>query len=242
MDLSYGLNYRNLYCNHWWWRAREAAILSVLRRYNSLSRCDGILDIGCGDGLFFDHLLKFGNVEGVEPFGDLVNPDAPHRDRIHVCPFDESFQPDKLYSLILMLDVLEHFPDPVRALRHALALLTMDGTILITVPAFKILWTNQDVINHHFTRYTKRSLRAIAEDAGMRIDSQHYWFQWVFPCKLLQRGFEQLFHLKPRTPKVPPASINTAAYLYSRLELAIAQKVALPFGSSLFVVGGKATG
>ncbi len=241
MDLSYGLNYKNLYFNHWWWRARAAAIVSVLHRRSPVSGYDNILDIGCGDGLFFDHLLKFGNVDGVEPCADLVNADAPHYHRIHVCPFDQNFQPGKLYSVILMLDVLEHFPDPVDTLRHALALLTRDGTILITVPAFRVLRTNQDVINHHFTRFTKESLRAVAQKAGMRIESEHYWFQWLFPLKLLQRGIEQLFRLNPRIPKIPPAPINTAAYLFSRFELALAQRVFFPFGSSLFVVAGKAT-
>ena len=76
------------------------------------SRRERILDIGCGDALFFDRLAEFGEVEGVEPCLDLISPGNPHRDRIYVCPFDENFRPGKQYSLILMLDVLSIWRNP----------------------------------------------------------------------------------------------------------------------------------
>ena len=240
MDFAYGQFYRNLYYKHWWWRAREAAILDVLRRYNPGGGWGNILDIGCGDGLFFDQLSKFGDVEGVEPSPDLVTSNHPHRTRIHPCPFDRNFQPGKLYSLILLLDVLEHLSDPVCALHHALNLLTENGMVLITVPAFKVLWTNQDVINHHLIRYTKESLRGVAEKAGMRIEEERYWFQWIFPVKLVQRAVERLLHSRPANPRIPIRPINEALYFFSRAELALAGKVPFPFGSSLYVLGRKA--
>ena len=111
MDRDYGLKYRNLYENHWWWRARECAILTRFEAISSVGE-HRILDIGCGDGLFFDKLSAFGDVHGVEVNRQLVSPDNPHRDRIHVGPFDDSYQPGRQFSVILMLDVLEHLPDP----------------------------------------------------------------------------------------------------------------------------------
>ena len=50
-------------------------------------------------------MSQFGEVEGVEPFAELVSPDNPQRSRISICPFDENFQPGKQYSLVLMLDL-----------------------------------------------------------------------------------------------------------------------------------------
>jgi 2-polyprenyl-3-methyl-5-hydroxy-6-metoxy-1,4-benzoquinol methylase len=116
--------YRELYMRHWWWRAREKLILKTLRAQQPAQGWKSILDVGCGDGLFFDQLLRLGEVEGVEPSAALVNPESAHRSRIHICPLDENFQPGKQFSLILMLDVLEHLPDPAAALGRALALLT----------------------------------------------------------------------------------------------------------------------
>ena len=81
-----------------------------------------ILDIGCGDGLFFDRLLKFGEVEGVEPVGELVNPTGATANRIHVGRFDDRFQPVvNCFELILMLDVLEHLDNPVGAVRRGVS-------------------------------------------------------------------------------------------------------------------------
>lgn len=238
MDYNYAQSYRTLDSEHWWWRARKEAILDLLQLRLPREGWGEILDIGCGDGLFFDQLLKFGNVEGVEPCSELISPDSPHRHRIHLSTFDDMFRPGKHYSLILLLDVLEHVVNPVGFLRHALRLLTENGTILITVPAFNILWTNHDIVNHHLTRYTKKSFRAVAEKAGMSIIEERYWFQWTFPVKLAQRACEKLLRIDPANPKIPITSINRNLYRLSRSELAIANRVSFPFGSSLLVMGG----
>src|SRR5579862_4942250 len=122
MDTEYRKHYRNLFQRHWWWRARTEFIVhnlkSILPRGGHLN----ILDVGCGEGLFFDRLSEFGHVEGIEVEGALPV-DSPWLNRIRVCPFDETFQPEKQYSLILMLDVLEHLADPAAALRNVRRLL-----------------------------------------------------------------------------------------------------------------------
>lgn len=240
MDFAYGQAYGDLYRRHWWWRAREAAILDALHLRAPQDGWGNILDVGCGDGLFFDELLKLGNVEGVEPRADLITPDGPHRHRIHLSSFDDTFCPGKQYSLILLLDVLEHVSNPVDTLRRALTLLADRGTVLVTVPAFTILWTNQDVVNQHVTRYTKESLRAVAERAGMSIREERYWFQWLFPAKLVQRIVERMLHVEPVSPKIPFSPINRVLYLFSRSELALANRISFLFGSSLMVLGEKA--
>lgn len=239
MDADYGQVYRDLYRRHWWWRAREVFILRELRRRLGGRRA-AILDVGCGDGLFFDRLAEFGDVEGIEPAAALVSPDGPHRARITVAPFDERFQPARRYGLILMLDVLEHMPEPARALRHALTLLEPGGTFLATVPAFNALWTTHDDVNHHYTRYTRSSFAALARDAGLRIDSAPYFFHWTFPAKLLTRAAELVLHPKPTPPRVPPSWANEALYRLSLLEQRTVGRLPLPFGSSLMVVGGAA--
>lgn len=171
MDPQYGERYRELFEKHWWWRARSRFIVDLLRRIEPKEHWRTILDIGCGDGLFFPELSRFADVEGVEPFGDLVNPSNPYRRQISICPFDEQYRPGKQYSLILMLDVLEHIENAVGALSHAVSLLEPDGTIVLTVPAFMALWTNHDVLNQHFIRYTKSSFRRVAQQVGLELVS-----------------------------------------------------------------------
>lgn len=237
MDPSYGALYRELYEKHWWWRARERAILETLQRLVPFGRRVRILDVGCGDALLFGQLLERGDVEGVEPDAALVSSSNPHRRRIHITSFDESFLPGKQYDIILMLDVLEHICDPVRALRHALSLLSPEGTIIVTVPAFNLIWTTHDDLNHHRRRYTRRTFRELARAAGMNVNCERYLFQWAFLAKLAMRAAETVLGSKPRPPRIPPSPLNRLLYLASVIEQTLFAAVPVPFGSSLLVIG-----
>jgi len=239
MDPTYSQAYGHLYRRHWWWRAREAYLLDLLRRRQPAAGWGAILDVGCGDGLFFDCLQEFGSVEGVEPDADLVDPHAAHAGRITVAPFDAGFQPGKRYGLILLLDVLEHLPDPAAALRHALQLLAPGGRILATVPAFQLLWTRHDVLNHHLRRYTRAGLNRLAGDAGMQVEEMRYFFHWTFPAKLAQRLMEGAWRREPRAARLPPAWVNRALYRLSRAEHRCTARLPLPFGTSLLLFGGQ---
>jgi SAM-dependent methyltransferase len=240
VDSDYGARYRDLYERHWWWLARKRIILDTLRAHEPSGGWGNVLDIGCGDGLFFDVLAKLPGVrlvEGVEPAEDLVSAGGRHRKNIHVVPFDESFDRGRRYSLVLMLDVLEHLPDPAGSLRHALALLEPGGVFLATVPSFMSLWTRHDDLNHHFKRYDKTSFATLAANAGLRIDESRYFFHWVAAAKIATRIKESLVPGEPVSPTVPPNWLNRALYAISRLEERVLGALQLPYGSSLLVVG-----
>jgi SAM-dependent methyltransferase len=220
-------------------------ILGALRARQPAAVWGNVLDVGCGDGLFFDELAKLPGVrlvEGVETSAELVSPDGPHRSRIHVTPFDASFDLGRRYSLIVMLDVLEHLPDPASALRHALSLLEPDGVFLATVPAFMSLWTRHDDLNHHYTRYDKGSFARLASKAGLRVDESRYFFHWTALAKVATRIKEALIPGEPASPSVPPGPVNRALYTVSRVEETLLGAVPVPFGSSLLVVGGRSPG
>lgn len=237
MDPEYGRQYRRLYEQHWWWRARETEIVEVLGQLRPAGGWQRILDIGCGDGLFFDRLSEFGaTIDGIEPAAELVSDNPKRRGQIFVCPFDDAFRPAAPYGLIVMLDVLEHLADPVAALSHALSMLEPSGTMVITVPAFRLLWTSHDVMNQHVTRYTKSSFSSLARETGFRIDRAEYFFHWTFPIRLAQRLAESVLPRRsPPPPGIPPRVINALLYQVSRAERALH----LPFGTSLLVVGGR---
>lgn len=242
MDVGYGAQYRDLFERHWWWRARERVILAALERHRPAGGWKAVLDVGCGDGLFFDALARLDGVtlvEGIEPADALVSPNGPHRAQIHVAPFDASFDTGRRYSLVLMLDVLEHLPDPVAALRHAVSLLEPDGVFIATVPAFMALWTRHDELNHHFTRYDKGSFAALARDAGLKIAESRYFFRWTAGAKLLTRVAEAVVPGAPAAPVVPSTAVNRALYALSRGEERLLGAATFPFGSSLLVVGGR---
>ena len=203
MEQAYAIEYRNLYERHWWWRAREEEILRQLNKVLSNRNDNEILDVGCGDGLFFDKLQKFGSVTGVEADPYTMTPDGNWRSRIHCQWFDEQFQPGQEYDVILMLDILEHMNYPAGALQHARTLLSEDGVLIATVPAFMGLWSSHDELNHHLVRYTKKSFFQLIEPAGFEPIHTRYLFHWTCPVKLAIRFKEWWLGSKPKPPRVP---------------------------------------
>jgi SAM-dependent methyltransferase len=237
MDREYAEGYRDLYERHWWWRAREHVLLATLRELQPPTGWSSILDVGCGDGLFFNQLARLTPFfEGVEADPALVRAENPWRHRIHVGPF-ESYEPGRRYGLVLMLDVLEHLTSPSTALKHALSLLEPGGRIVITVPAFLSLWTSHDDFNQHVTRFTRRSFNHLASAASMHIDTSRYFFYWTCPGKLVQRIKEQVTSTPPGPARVPPAWLNASLLALCRAEHKVFGRLRLPFGSSLMVVG-----
>lgn len=236
MDPEYARRYRELYESHWWWRAREAFVLENLERLHVPEDGRAILDVGCGDGLLFDKLQRFGDVEGVEIDPAVVTPTGPWASRIRVQPFDDTFRPGRCYALILLLDVLEHMADPLSCLRRAVELLEPRGRAIVTVPALPALWTSHDELNQHFARYTRRSLDDLAWRAGARVELSRYFFQWVVPLKVAVRWKEAILRPEPRSPRIPPRWLNAALQGLSRLEQRTVSRMPIPFGSSLLAV------
>jgi SAM-dependent methyltransferase len=238
MDAAYARQYRELYRRHWWWRARERLIVATLRSQAPARGWPSILDVGCGDGLFFERLREFGSeVEGVESDASLVDPTGPWASRIRIQPFDETFQPGHRYGLITMLDVLEHLPDPGAALCLAASLLESDGLLCVTVPAFAALWTDHDDINHHLRRFTSPVMIRLAGEAGLDTRSTRYFFFWTCPVKLLIRFKERVLGWPSAIAKVPTPLANHAFYALSVIEQQSLGRLPIPFGSSLLFLG-----
>jgi SAM-dependent methyltransferase len=238
MDRAYAERYKQLYARHWWWRVREDIVFSRLQDLAPPGGFGHILDVGCGDGLFFERLTALGDPEGVEADAEVVTEAGSRHGRIHVVPFDHRFEPGTRYGLILLLDVLEHLADDGACLRHALSLLAPGGKIVVTVPAFPALWTVHDEVNHHLRRYTRRGLKVLAERAGVRVEWTECFFPLVGLMKLVVRAKEAVLAPSRELPSVPRPSINGLLYRYAGFEYAALRRFHLPFGGSLLLVGG----
>jgi SAM-dependent methyltransferase len=238
MDEGYFASYRILTERHFWWRARDVFLVELLSALTPDGRFGDILDVGCGKGLSFPLLSRFGAVEGVEPFPFPAGMEGASN-RIHNVPFDDRFSPGKSFGLILMLDSLEHMPDAQAALETARGLLLDRGFLVLTVPAFMALWTSHDDLNHHQVRFTKSSLGPLLIFAGFEIVEMRYFFQWIAPCKLVTRALERLWPRAPRPPVIPPWPLNQLAGTLSRLEWRTYGRILQAFGSSLLAVARK---
>jgi 2-polyprenyl-3-methyl-5-hydroxy-6-metoxy-1,4-benzoquinol methylase len=237
MEAEYAAAYPMLYRQHWWWRARETILLDAIQRLTGLKRTVRILDVGCGAALFFDALERFGDVEGIESDALSVAQSGRWQHRIVTGELNDSYRPNRPFDVILLLDVLEHVHDPSRLLRRAGEILAPDGSILITVPAFKLLWTAHDEINHHLRRYRATELKHLIEVAGLTVIDARYIFQSLVIAKFLAKTKELIAGRRPSVPRIPPTPINRVLQWWYQLEHhAIGS---LPFGGSVLAVAAR---
>jgi SAM-dependent methyltransferase len=175
---------------HPWYVGRRRVLQAMIGRLELPSDAR-ILEIGCGTGHSLAMLSEFGQVDAVEmdaqaralaserlgrPVGSATLPalDGVRRGS---------------YDLVALLDVLEHIADDRAALRGIAECLRSGGRILITVPAHPWLWSAHDEANHHFRRYSRKTLKAAIADAGLRLDKLSYFNSLLFPLAVAGRLF-----------------------------------------------------
>jgi SAM-dependent methyltransferase len=224
---------------HWWYTARRDILHDYIAREAGLGNDARILEIGCGTGHNLAMLGQFGSVDAIEidpaardiaskrlgkPVGDAPLPALTGIER-------------GAYDMIAVLDVVEHIEDDVAALKAMKDCLKPGGKILIAVPAHRWMWSAHDVVNHHHRRYSKATLKAAIDAAGLVPRKLGYFNSLLFPlaaaarvagrmtgrddsddsppAKPLNKLFEAIFrverHLVGRVPMTPGVSILTLA-------------------------------
>lgn len=78
------------------------------------------------------------------------------------------------HSALVSYNVLEHIEDHVGALRCMKGLVRPGGKIVLIVPAFMFAMSPVDIATGHVRRYTKKTMRAAMEEAGLEIEILHY--------------------------------------------------------------------
>jgi SAM-dependent methyltransferase len=155
---------------HWWYRGRRRIIGAELDRL-PLAPAAQVLDAGCGSGRTLQELERYGTVRGIELNEDAA---AVARDRGHgevlIGRLEELPWDPATFDLITCLDVIEHTPDDRVTLRELRRVCKPGGWLLVTVPAYQALWSAHDEANHHFRRYSRRTLYAAAVEAGWRVE------------------------------------------------------------------------
>lgn len=167
--------------NHWWHRARTRIVRRAIDRFPDAA----ILDIGCGPGLAVSALRSWGyECWGCEIADPPVREAAADfvRTRMDARDLDAEFRHQ--IHIILLLDVLEHLPEPSGFLRSIVGAYPNLRGAIVTVPARAELWSAWDDRYGHFRRYNRPMLTQLIDDAGLRLVSMRYFFNSLYPALL----------------------------------------------------------
>ena len=175
---------------HWYYRSKAAA----LRRAVAGLQPQRLLDVGAGSGFFSRHLLA--ETAARSALCVDIGYERDRDDSVGAKPV--LYRRDCAMTdcdLVLMMDVLEHVDDDRGLLRHYAAKVPPGAHFLVTVPAFRFLWSGHDVFLEHKRRYRLGEIESAMRDAGLAIVKGTYYFGLIFPLaaavRLATRGEAQ---------------------------------------------------
>ena len=164
-----------------------------------------VVDAGCGSGNMTRLLLDRDLVVAVDEWDDFVS--IMERSfagidnvAVHSLDLADPTMPEQLaqYEVdsVFCSNVLEHVEDHQGALANMAALLPPGSPIFLLVPAFPMLFGEHDRADHHFRRYTKKSLRETIAPLPIKIERDYYmnlpgFFAWFTYVRLLRRRLNE---------------------------------------------------
>lgn len=185
-------------------------------------------------------LADFGSVLGTEPDASAVA--YLHQKRGEAFNVICHRVPEPLpgrFDVIGMFDVLEHIEDDRGALDWVSEQLEPGGIIVLSVPAFQFLWTEQDEAAHHFRRYTQEQLLRTVPPS-LSVEHISCFNTLLFPAILAVRTVMRMKSRGNRPPRshlgIPPEPFNWLFYQLLRLERHVVCRNQLSFGVSILLV------
>lgn len=218
---------------HWWLRSKAAFVSLLIRHY---APKDGwLVEIGSSPrgvaamlGWAPDRTLALkDNVELARETSrrDAVIPVACDAARLPIA--------GSTASVVCLLDVVEHLPDPIPTIREAARMLTPAGKLVVSVSAHPRVRSSADDVVGHARRYTRKALREDLERGGCEVLWISHAFSWLaLPMWLRRRARpaqQQQHHVG--TPLIDAVSM-----LLTRIEWFIVSRRTLPFGTSMLCI------
>lgn len=225
----------------WWYRGLRTLIAGQVLRALAGSPATGpVLDAGCGTGGMLRVLgstvagrptlgLEYDPIAATLAAGKAGRPVVSGS--VNEMPIG-----DGILSGYVSLDVLCHGQvDPVRALEEARRCLQPGGVAVLNLPAYQWMFSAHDKRTHNVRRFTRRQVRALLAEHGLRVLRASYWNTLLFPLMLLHRLTER-GDAESDVRDYPRWLDGTFSTALAIERAVIATGLSLPFGGSLFVV------
>jgi SAM-dependent methyltransferase len=242
----------NMQENHFWYIGRHNFLYRAVQGY--LPKCGKrifAIDFGGGAGGWIKYLAK----KSPNVFGGLATSDSSlialeYAARILPSSVDR-YQIDLMrlqmtceWDVAFMLDVIEHLPDDLTALKEARDALKPGGLLFITAPAFPQFWSYNDDVANHLRRYRKVDFEALAKNSGLNLLDVRYFMFFLSPLYFLSRlkigrknlSVEQLKALVEQQHKIPNPLLNKILTKIFSAETPLGHYLHFPWGTSILGV------
>jgi len=236
---------------NFWYKSRNKIIAyiiekKILKNYNKESSLV-FWEIGCGNGYVIKHLKnKFPALQYkasdiyVEALKYAVINNPENVDLFQYNLFNCNYFDN--VNIIGNFDVLEHIDDDNTAIKNIYDLLPINGYAILTVPSDMNLWSNNDIVNKHKRRYSKKGLKNKLTDAGFKIEFISNFVFLLYPLLLIKAKTQKKITenkilkndiVKHLNLEINPI-INKCFYILMSIELFFLKLgLKFPFGSSI---------
>src|SRR5439155_16159845 len=222
--------------DHWWFRCKASFVSWALGREGAPHDA-WLVDLGAGAGGVTAMLgWRRDRVLAVEGSEDLAAIAASrHALPVLVTDIRSAGIADGAAGAVCLLDVIEHMPDPERALAEARRMLAPGGVLVVTVPAHQWLWSGADDFLGHVRRYGRPDLRRALRDAGFKPTLVTHIFSWLVVPAWVTR---QIASDPSRQLGLDRTSglVDAAALILQRVERLILRWFRLPVGTTILAV------
>lgn len=214
----------------WWWYKAKSNTLNLILNSAKMNKDLKILEIGPGKGNNLNTLSKYGEIDILESDLNFIKfiKASSTLAREAYTDFDEI---TKTYDLIVLLDVVEHIENTSEFFNSINRILSKEGHIVISVPAYESLWSQHDVRLKHFRRYTWQTLLNEVKDYEVvkRIGFNYL----LLPIRYLQIKFSKNISTTNENSNL----MNIVLFQISKIEhLLRILRFNPKFGISLFVL------
>ncbi|MFH1957700.1 MAG: glycosyltransferase [bacterium] len=228
--------------HHWWFVSRRRMVVRLIESLKIPA--PAILDAGSGTGGNLTAFNRFGKTTGIDISEQAVSFCRMRGLKNVICsPVEKIPYADGAFDVITCLDLLEHTSNPVEVLLELKRVLKEDGRIIVTVPAFRFLWSQHDEALGHLRRYEKASLSRDIGEAGLTIEKMGYFFFLSFfavaPVRWLRKFLVRQRKFHSDTTTLPPEFLNIFLKFLFRCEMKILKNFNFPFGTTLYAVVSK---
>jgi SAM-dependent methyltransferase len=176
-----------------WFRYRNKLVVWAVQKF-----CDGFgsfIEVGCGTAYVLSAIAASWpgrSLKGSDLFVTGLSFAAHRLNQVEFLQMDSRAIPySNHFDAIGAFDVIEHIEEDEAVLEQMYEALTPGGTLLLTVPQHKWLWSPLDDYACHVRRYEARDLHAKLNQAGFTVRLSTSFISLLLPAMYASRALSR---------------------------------------------------